>query len=164
MIVSLILAVSENGVIGKENDLPWNVPADMRYFMRTTLEHTIIMGRKTMESLGKPLKRRRNLVVTRNPAYAMEGAEIFNSIEGALEAAKEDGEVFVIGGGMIYKKVIENGQADRIYRTLIHGSFEGDTHFEMPNEEGWKLISSEPHPADEKNPFAYTFEVFEKKT
>jgi len=162
MIVSMILAASENNVIGKDNDLPWNVPSDMRYFMRTTTGHTILMGRKTYESLGKPLPRRRNIVITRQDNLTIEGAEIVHSIADGLALAKEDEEVFIIGGGTIYARALELDMVDRIYRTIIHGEFEGDTFFHLPEDAPWQVVKEDAHPADEKNEYAYTFQVLEK--
>ncbi len=162
MIVSMILATSENNVIGKDNDLPWNVPSDMRYFMRTTTGHTILMGRKTYESLGKPLPRRRNIVITRQDNLTIEGAEIVHSIADGLALAKEDEEVFIIGGGTIYARALELDMVDRIYLTVIHGEFEGDTFFHLPEDEPWQVVKEDAHPADEKNEHPYTFQVLEK--
>ncbi len=157
MIVSLVLAVSENGVIGKDNQLPWHLPADLRHFKRLTSGHTIIMGRKTYESIGKPLPKRRNIVVSRNTEFAAEGIEVFNSLGDALKACIGEDEVFVIGGATIYTKTLELDVVDKIYMTIVHAEFEGDTRFEMPGNKTWLTDNSERHPADEKNPHSYSF-------
>jgi len=161
MIVSMILAVSENGVIGRDNDLPWSVPADMRYFMRTTTGHPILMGRKTYESLGKPLPRRRNVVITRNLDLDIDGVDLVHSIVAGLELVQEEEEVFIIGGGTIYQQALELQLVNRIYRTVIHAAVEGDTHFFLPEDEAWQVVQEETHPADEKNQYPYTFQVLE---
>ncbi|MEQ8517433.1 MAG: dihydrofolate reductase [Cytophagales bacterium] len=161
MKVSMIVAASENNVIGKNNELVWHMPADFRYFKEKTKGHIIIMGRKTFESLGKPLKYRTNIIVSKRDNYKPEGTEVFDSIEKALKWAsiQGDDEVFIIGGASIYKQSLSI--ADRIYLTRIHGIFEGDTYFPEPGER-WQLISSKKNSSDEKNPYDYTFLVYEK--
>lgn len=161
MRVSMIVAASENNVIGKGNDLVWHMPSDFKYFKSKTKDHIIIMGRKTFESLGKPLKYRTNIVLSRNEDYKAEGTVQFKELQTALDWAKEqdDEEVFIIGGANIYRQSME--LADRIYLTRIHGEFEGDAFFPELDED-WKLTSEESHQKDEKNPFDYTFLVFDK--
>ena len=134
MIVSLIVAVSENGVIGKDNDLIWHLPKDMRFFKETTMGHHVIMGRKNFESIPhkySPLPNRTNVIITRQADYIAEGCVGVNSVEAALEIAKQNGdtEPFIIGGGQIYKIALENNLVDRIYLTKIHHTFDGDTFF-----------------------------------
>lgn len=155
-----MVAVAENGVIGKDNALPWRLPADLRHFKALTLGHTVVMGRKTFESIGKGLTGRRNLVVSRNPAFRPEGAERAASLDAALAAAGDAGEVFVIGGAQIYRQALP--LADRIYLTLVHASPEGDTHFPLPQAPEWTLESSEPHDADERNVFPVEFRVYRR--
>jgi dihydrofolate reductase len=161
MTISMIAAAAENNVIGKNNELVWHMPADFKYFKEKTKGHIIIMGRKTFESLGKPLKYRTNVVVTRNKDFKPEGAEVFMSLDEAIgwSEKQDDNEVFIIGGASIYEQAME--KADRIYLTRIHETFEGDTFF-PEIDKNWKLVSEETHRADEKNPHDFTFIVFEK--
>jgi dihydrofolate reductase len=156
--ISFILAMDENRVIGKDNDLPWRLPADLAYFKRTTMGQPVIMGRKTYESIGRPLPGRENIVVTRNKDFAVEGITVVYSLEEAFEQTKET-EAFVIGGEQIFKEAISF--ASRLYITQIHHTFEGDTYFPaIPTE--WKIVSSEKGIKDEKNPYDYDFVVYEK--
>ncbi|GGE59152.1 dihydrofolate reductase [Priestia taiwanensis] len=156
--ISLIWAMDENRLIGKDNDLPWRLPAELAYFKRTTMGQPIIMGRKTYESIGRPLPGRENIVVTRNSDFTAEGVTVVHSLHEALEQTKET-EAFVIGGAQIYKEALP--LASRLYVTHIHHAFEGDTYFpEIPKE--WKVISSEKGLNDEKNPYDYDFVVYEK--
>ena len=157
MIVSLVLAVSENGVIGRDNQLPWHLPADLRFFKQLTTGHTVIMGRKTYDSIGKPLPNRRNVVVSRKVGYAIDGVEVFESLGAALKACIGEDEVFIIGGGTIYAKALDLDIVDRIYMTLVHADFEGDTKFEVPIAKHWLTDHVERHGADEKNAYAYSF-------
>jgi dihydrofolate reductase len=160
--ISLILAVSENNVIGKDNKLLWHLPADLRYFKDTTMGHPVIMGRKTFESVGcKPLKGRRNIVVTRRPGYLAPGCEVAPAIEEAIRLAGNDSEIFIAGGGEIYKNSLH--LAGRIYLTRIHHSFDGDTFFPTLDEKTWQLASAKDFSSDEKNPYSYTFQVWERK-
>jgi len=149
--INLIVANSENKIIGKDNRLIWKQREDMLMFMRTTTGKTIVMGRKTWDSMGgKPLKNRRNIVVTRQNVE-LEGAEVINSLDEALSL---DDEIFVIGGGEIYRQTIN--KADNIYQTIIHTNIEGDTSFpEIP--EGYLLMNEEKHLKDERNEYDYSF-------
>ena len=160
--VIAIYAVSENGVIGKNNDLPWHLPEDFRHFKRHTLEKTIIMGRKTFESLGSPLPRRRHIVVTRQTNYQAEGGEVANSLAEALELAKEDKEVFIIGGAVLFAEAFAKKLIDKIYLTTVHAEVDGDVIFHLPNEEDWKIIEVDARQADEKNEYAFTFKTLVK--
>jgi len=167
MRVSLIVAVSENGVIGKDNDLIWHLPKDMKFFKDTTQGHHVIMGRKNFESIPhkfRPLPNRTNIIVTRQTGYVAEDCIVVNSVEDSIEVAKRNGdtEPFVIGGGEIYKVALENNLIDRIYLTKIHYTFKGDTFF--PNlSEDWKVLAREDCQADEKNKYDYSFLVLEKQ-
>jgi len=166
MKVSLIVAVSENGVIGKDNDLIWHLPKDMKFFKETTLEHHVIMGRKNFESIPhkyRPLPNRTNVVITRQSDYKAEGCVVVNSVEESLEIAKQNGETepFIIGGGQIYKIALEQNLVDRIYLTRIHHSFDGDTFFPELSED-WKEVKREDCFADEKNKYDYSFIILEK--
>jgi dihydrofolate reductase len=158
--ISLIWAMDKNRLIGKDNKLPWRLPNDLAYFKKTTIGHIVVMGRKTFESVGKPLPARTNWVVTRDKSYRAEGCEMFYSIEEVLKAAVDE-EVFVIGGAEIYSKFLSF--ADRLYITLINESFNGDTFFPEIKEENWKLVSKIEGVRDEKNPYDYNFMVYEKK-
>ncbi len=166
MRISLITAVSTNNVIGRGNELPWDMPADMRYFMQTTLGHHVIMGRKAYQDIlthsGKPLAGRTNIVVTRNPAYRTDGAFVVTSLKAALELAQRNGEAeaFIIGGEQIYRLGLE--VADRIYLTRIHGEFEGDTHFPAVDAATWYETSRSDHRADAENSHPYSFMVLER--
>lgn len=161
MKISLIVAAAENNVIGKDNDLPWRLPDDMKFFVRTTKGHHILTGRKNLESFGKLLPNRTNIVLTRDKSYKFEGAEIFHDLSEAIDFAKNNGEdeLMIIGGGEIYKQAM--GIADRVYLTRVHTEIEGDTLFPELGTE-WKEVSSEYHPKDEKHIFDFTFKVFEK--
>ena len=166
MKVSLIVAVAENGVIGKDNDLIWHLPKDMRFFKETTLGHHVIMGRKNFESIPhkyRPLPDRTNIVITRQSGYKAEGSIVVNSVEAALDIAKNNGdtEPFIIGGGQIYKLALEANLVDKIYLTKINHPFDGDTFFpELGND--WKLINSIPNKSDEKHKYDFDFNTFVK--
>lgn len=163
MIISLIVAAAENNVIGKNNQLPWHLPADMKYFKQTTAGHTVIMGRGTFESLGKPLPGRTNIVITRQQHFKAPGCTIVGSIADAISYAKENGtaETFIIGGGEVFRQSMS--LAHRIYLTRIFHSFDGDTFFPELNTDEWKMISEERHQPDEKNKYAFAFQLFEKR-
>ena len=166
MIVSLIVAVSENGVIGKNNDLIWHLPKDMKYFKEKTLGHHIIMGRKNFESIPhkfRPLRNRVNIIVTRNKDYTAKDCIIVNSIESAVDYSKsnKEDEVFIIGGGEIYKQSIQKNLVDKIYLTRVHADFDGDTFFETPSS-NWMIESEVKKKKDEKHLFDYTFLVYTK--
>lgn len=163
MLVSVIVAASENNVIGRENQLPWHLPADLKYFKQTTMGKPVIMGRKTFESVGRPLPGRPNIVITRQPDYSREGIIVTASLEAALEAARtfNTGEVFVTGGSEIFKQALPL-LVQRVYLTRVHADVEGDAYFPVLSPEQWKLVSSDAHPADEKHAYAFTFEVWER--
>ncbi|GIV33425.1 MAG: dihydrofolate reductase [Chitinophagales bacterium] len=160
--IALILAVSENQVIGKDNKLPWHLPADMKHFVQLTKGHVVIMGRKTFESLQKPLPDRINLVVTRQHDFHAPGTIICHSLEEALQKAAhyESKDIFIIGGSEIYRQSLP--LADRIYLTRIHHQFEGDTFFPDPDPQQWQIVSRAFHLPDEKNPYPYTFITYAK--
>lgn len=163
MIVSAIAAMSKNRVIGVDNDLPWHLPADMKYFMRTTRNHHVVMGRKTFESMGVPLKGRTNVVITRDPFFTASGILVTHSLHEALEIAdaNQEVEVFVIGGSEIYRLALP--VLDRIYLTEIDLFVDkGDAFFPDFSPEEWKLISQEENGCDDRNKYSYTFKVFER--
>jgi len=163
MINSAIAAIAKNNVIGHNNDIPWNMPKDMKFFMRTTTGHHIIMGRKNYESLGRPLPRRTNIVITRNPFYISTGCIIVHSLEEALSIAKENGEeeAFITGGGIIYDLSMD--YLDKIYLTEIDLEVEGDVFFPEVDEKIWKETSAEFVASDEKNPADMIFKTFERR-
>ena len=166
MKVSLIVAVSENRVIGKDNDLIWRLPKDMKFFKDTTLDHNVIMGRKNFESIPhkfRPLPNRTNIIITRQANYSAEGCITVNSVEDALEVAKQNGdkEPFIIGGGQIYKIALDKNLVDKIYLTKVHHSFDGDTFFQELGTK-WKKIERIDYKADGKHAHDYSFLTFEK--
>ena len=163
MIISLIVAASENNIIGVDNDLPWRLPDDMKFFVRTTKGHHILGGRKNFESFGKALPNRTNLLISRNADYKMEGTLTFTNINEAIDFAKANGEeeLMIIGGGEIYRQCLD--QADRIYMTRVHASIEGHTTFpELPSNE-WQIKSEEFHEKNEKHAHAFSFQLFHRK-
>lgn len=162
MILSAIVATAKNNVIGKDNDIPWYLPADLKYFKKTTLHRHVIMGRKTYESIGKPLPKRTNIIVTRNPFYIASGCLTAHSLEEAIAVAKnnKEEEAFIIGGGLIYE--ISMPLLDRIYLTTVEAKVEGTVHFPNIDFEEWKLVSEEAHQADDKNEYDYCFKVFDR--
>lgn len=153
MKISIIVAASENNIIGKDNDMPWRLSADLKRFKKLTMGHHIIMGRKTFESIGKPLPGRTSVIITRNKDYKQEGCIIVHSLDEAMEVVKDD-EVFVIGGGEIYNMAFES--ADKLYLTRVHVSLDGDTSIPVVDEK-WKEIEREDFSKDEKNQFDYSF-------
>ena len=160
MIISLIAAMDKNRLIGKNNSLPWNLPADMKYFRDKTKGKTVIMGRKTYESIGKPLPNRTNIIITRDQNFKAEGCIIVHSTDEAIKAAGNVEEIMVIGGSQIYKEFLP--KADKMYLTFIDAEFEGDTYFPKYNIEEWKEISYEEHERDAENPYDYRFVVLER--
>src|SRR3989344_800762 len=163
--ISLIAAIGKNNELGKGNTLLWHLPADMKFFREKTLGHPVIMGRKTFESLWQPLSNRHNIVITRDKTYLRHGVNVVNSLEEAINSARtsltENEEIFVIGGAEIYKQAIPI--ADRLYITHIEAEDENaDIFLPTIDKQEWKLISEESHQKDEKNPFDYTFSIYEK--
>jgi dihydrofolate reductase len=155
MIISMVVAVSENNAIGKDNALLWKLPIDLKHFKNITNGHTVIMGRKTYDSMGKPLPNRRNIVITRTADLEIQGAEVVNTLDDAFELCKSEAEIFVIGGAEIYKQSLS--VADRIYLTRVHHNFEADTFFPVIDSRIWRETESERHESDEKHAFAFTF-------
>lgn len=156
--ISLIVAMGENRVIGLDNQMPWHLPADLKYFKKTTTGHSIVMGRKTFQSIGRPLPNRKNIILTRDTSFSANGCQVLHSIEEVLELAKKE-DIFVIGGAQIYKQFLSD--AEKLYITKINESFEGDTFFPEIGDE-WTLISSEKHAPDDKNTYEYEFQVYSK--
>lgn len=164
MTLSAIVAIDKNGVIGKDYDIPWHLPADLKYFKRRTLNHHIIMGRKTFESIGRPLPKRTNIIVTRNPFFVVSNCLVAGSLQEAIDLARNNGEdeAFIIGGGTIYKQAMP--LIDRLYLTEVDTVVEdGEVFFPEVDPAIWAESSSELHQPDEKNPHAYTFKVLERK-
>lgn len=162
MAVSLIVAVSENGVIGRDGGLPWRLPADLKHFKSTTMGHHLIIGRRTWNEVGKPLPGRTMVVVTRSQRFAPEDVRVAHSLEQALDVARDDDEPFIGGGAHIYRMALVNDLVDRIYLTRIHAEVEGDTFFPDLDLDEWELVSEERHEADEKNEHPYSFMVYER--
>ena len=166
-VVSLIAAVSENNVIGRNNDLIWHLPEDMKFFKDTTAGHHVIMGRKNYDSIPekyRPLPGRTNVIVTRNKDFTAPNCKVFHSVQEAIEDAISSGdeEPFVIGGGQIYQIALDEQLVDRMYLSHIHEEFEGDTYFPDFDEKDWDIVSSKTHPIHEKNRHAFTVRVYEK--
>ena len=163
MKISMIAAMARDQVIGKDNQMPWHMPADLAHFKRVTLGKPVLMGRKTFESIGRPLPGRRNLVVSRNPDYRADGVEMVDSVEAALSHLQEEGveELMVIGGGYLYGQLLS--KADRLYLTRIDLAVEGDTCFPDLSDADWVRLESEPHEPDEKNPHPYRFEIWQRR-
>ena len=160
MRLSMIAAMADNRVIGKDNKMPWHLPADLQWFKKTTLGSPILMGRKTYDSIGRPLPGRLNIILSRNKGLKIEGCTVVNSLDDALNAAKGADEVFITGGAYLYEKFLEN--AERLYLTLIDGKFEGDTFFPDYTEYQWEEIERIDNLADEKNPYPYSFITLER--
>ncbi len=165
--LAIVVAIAENGVIGRDNGMPWRLSGDMAFFKRVTMGKPVVMGRKTWESLPrKPLPGRPNIVVTRDETYEAEGAEVFTDVAEAvargIDLAKESGaeEVSVIGGAQIYAETID--ACDRLYITEVHATPEGDTHFPAFDPSAWREVSRERHEAGEKDSAAYSFVTLER--
>lgn len=159
MTVTIVVAIAENYAIGKNNQLLWHMPADLKHFKQITSGHTVIMGRKTYDSVGKPLPNRRNIIITRQE-ITIPGCEVVTSVEEALELCADEEEVFIVGGAEIYKLAMN--KTDRIYLTIIHHSFDADTFFPEIDYMEWKEVSREDHTADEKHKYAYSFIKLER--
>jgi len=169
VVVSVIAAVAENGVIGRDGDLPWRLPADLQRFKALTWGHPMIMGRRTYDSIGRPLPGRRSIVLSRNPA-ALSGAAgvtVAGDLEHALEIAaagegtSEEREVFIIGGAEIYRQALP--RADRLYLTRIHAEIDGETKFPAFDTGEWRLVEAEAHPVDARHAYPFTFERYERR-
>jgi len=167
MKIVLIAAFAQNRVVGINNTLPWHLPEDLKYFKRTTSGKAIIMGRKTYDSIGRPLPNRTNIVISRNSDFHAEGVRVVASLEAAIELAKEVNfindvqEVMVIGGASIYEAALPI--ADRLYLTHVHAEIEGDAYFPEVNFKQWVEVSREDYQASDKNPYDYSFVVYDKK-
>jgi len=160
MIISIIVAIAKNRAIGKNNKLLWYLPNDLKHFKDVTSGHTVIMGRKTFDSVGKPLPRRRNIVVTRQD-ISIEGCEVVQSIEAALALCAGEDEVFIVGGAEIYRQAIP--LTNRIYLTIIDQEFEGDTFFPELDKADWQETQRENFEPDDKNKYSYSFITLERR-
>lgn len=158
--IAIVVAMSKNCVIGKDNALPWHLPADLAYFKKVTMGHPILMGRKTYEAIGRPLPGRENVIMTREPDYHQDGCTIVHSKEEAL-ARFADVDLYVIGGAEIIKEFLPD--ADRLHLTLIDHEFEGDTFLPELNLDEWTIVSETPGITDEKNPYPFRFLVYERR-
>jgi dihydrofolate reductase len=160
--ISIIVAIAENLAIGKNNDLLWHIPGDMKYFKRVTSGHPVIMGKRTYDSLPRrPLPNRRNIVITDQPGETIDGCEMAYSIEGAVALCSPAEENFIIGGASVYRQFIPF--TDRLYLTRVHKAFDGDVFFPELDFSQWQLQSREDHEADGQNDFAYSYEVYNRK-
>ena len=160
MLISIVVAASTNNVIGKNGQLPWRLPDDLKYFRAITMGKPIVMGRLTWESIGRPLPGRQNIVITRNPDYVAEGCDVVTSPAAALGVAGEAAEVMIIGGGRIYELFLP--QARRLYLTRVQVDVDGDTYFPAISEDDWRLVSCDAHAAEDANEFGFEFRVYER--
>ncbi|MGD2026579.1 MAG: dihydrofolate reductase [Anaerolineales bacterium] len=163
MMISLIVAASDNGVIGRDGGIPWRLPADMQLFRRLTMGHYLILGRKTFEAIGGPLRGRKMIVLTRQQDYAAEGCTVTDDLDKAIEIAREDGEMeaFIGGGAVVYAQALP--LADRIYLSRVHAEIAGDTFLPAINEQEWTLVKSQEYPPVEGQEYAFTFQILERK-
>lgn len=155
--IHLIGCMAKNRVIGKDNKMPWHLPAELAYFKKVTTGHAVLMGRKTYESIGRPLPNRENIILTRDETYKAEGCTVINNINQVLGRTDE---IFVIGGAELYNQFID--RADRLYVTLIDEEFEGDTFFPKIDEDIWHVASKTEGVRDEKNPYDFSFLIYER--
>jgi dihydrofolate reductase len=160
MIISIIVAMTDKRVIGINNQLPWHLPGDMKWFRQNTLGKPVVMGRKTFESIGKPLPQRTNIIITRDQNYHVEGCITVHSIEEAISAAADADELMIIGGSSFYEQMLP--QTDRLYLTLVHADIEGDAWFPVVDLNQWQEVTKEDYAADEKNPYPYSFIQLER--
>jgi dihydrofolate reductase len=161
MTVSLIVAMTDGGVIGRDGQLPWRLSADLRRFKRLTMGHHIIMGRKTFDSIGRLLPGRTTVVITRQTDLVIPEAKIVHSLSEALQVSGDDDEVFIVGGGEIYQQALP--LVDRIYQTIVHAAVDGDTVFPVLAPSQWSIIEDERHASDERNQYEYSFQVLERR-
>ncbi|MCC8019217.1 MAG: dihydrofolate reductase [Rikenellaceae bacterium] len=159
--ISIIVAVAQNGVIGGDNRLLWHIPEDLRRFKAITTGHPVVMGRKTFESLGRPLPDRSNVIITRNPDYRAEGAAVASSLEKAVDMFPAEEEVFIIGGGEIYRQAMP--LSDRLYITEVLHNYEGDTVFPVIDPALWREESSDYHPRGEKYPYPFRYVNYRRR-
>lgn len=161
--ISLLVAMDRNHVIGYENDMPWHLPKDLKHFKEKTTGHTMIMGRKTFDSIGRVLPNRKNIILTQQKDYRINGADIIHSLDEVYEREKQNPneELFIIGGGNLFKQVLP--YADRMYITKIDEKFAGDTYFPTFNQSNWVLTKEEKGIKDDKNPYNYYFLQYDRR-
>lgn len=160
--VTFIVAAAENNAIGIDNQMPWHLPNDFKYFKAKTMDHSIVMGRKTFESIGKALPGRRNIVISRQPQFKAEEVDVANSIDAVMNYCRDEKEIFIIGGAEIFKQSLH--LADEVLFTRVHTDIpNADSFFPQLPEQEWELVSQDPHHKDEKHKFDYTFEVYKRK-
>ena len=160
MSLSIVVAMDENRLIGKDNKLPWHLPADLAYFKKITTGKSIVMGRKTYDSIGRPLPNRRNIIISRNLKTLITGCEVITSIDEVLSITKDEDEVMIIGGASLCEQLLP--QVSRLYITKIEGKFDGDVYFPEYNEADWRQVSCESHLPDDSNQYAHHFLVLER--
>lgn len=158
--ISLIVAMSENNVIGRDGDMPWHISDDLKRFKRLTMGHHMIMGRKTYDAIGRLLPGRTTIILTKQSDLKVSSALIANDFDQAVELAGDDSEIFVVGGGEVYRIALP--KAETLYVTRIHTTIDGDTTFPNVDWDAWQLIDSDPHPAGGKNEFDFTFETYQR--
>jgi dihydrofolate reductase len=159
-VISIIVAASANNVIGARGDLPWRLSDDLKRFKAITMGKPIVMGRKTWESIGRALPGRQNIVITRRQSFVADGCDVVNSVDEALSAAGDVGEIVVIGGSQVYELFLPAAQ--RLYLTRVHADVDGDAFFPAIDEDEWQLVSEEMHAADERNEFDCSFRIYER--
>src|SRR5690606_33556446 len=158
--ITLIVAAAENNAIGKNNQMLWHLPDDFKYFKQHTLDHSVVMGRKTYESIGKPLPQRRNIVLTKDLNWSKEDIDVANSLDEVLTYCRDEREIFIIGGAKIYQQALPLAQ--KVLLTRVHSTLNGDAYFqELPPAE-WKKVSEDRHVQDERHAYDFTFEVWER--
>ena len=160
--ITIIAAIGLNNELGKDNDLIWHLPADLKRFKKVTSGHAIIMGRNTFESIGKPLPNRRSIIITRNTSYEKEGCDVVHSLEEAINLIKDQKNAFIIGGAQIYKEAIEKQLVDQLDITKVHQNFEADVFFPTIDQSVWEEISEETFLPDDKNQYTYSFISYKK--
>lgn len=160
IIITLIAAAAENNVIGKDNKLIWHLPNDLKFFKKNTLDHSVVMGRKTFDSMGKALPNRRNIVITRDQNWMAPDVDVANSANEVLTYCRDEREIFIIGGAEIYNLFLPI--ANKIILTRVHTHIDGHAYFPAFDQSVWRKVSEERHEKDEKHAYAYTFEVYEK--
>lgn len=161
MIISIFAAIGKNRELGFQNKLPWRLPDDLKRFRDITRGHAVVMGRKTYESIGRPLPDRKNIIITRNASYVAPGCVVVASLDDAIKAAENDPEVFVMGGAEIYALALN--RADKMYLTFVDAAIPADAYFPEFDESQWQLVSEETHAADEKHAYPFVFKVYDKK-
>ena len=160
--ITIIAAIAKNNALGKNNDLIWHLPEDLKRFKKVTTGHHILMGRNTFESIGRPLPNRTTIIITKNENYVQEGCLIANSVEQAIKMAHEDDQIFIIGGAQVYEYAMKHDFADALDITLVHHEFDADVFFPEIDSSIWKRVEREDFIADEKNKFDYSFIRYKK--